>query len=558
MIPQAAIAMLACARFVHFGLQLTFLCFTCGSIHSNKFITSFSYRIGAVHTVVFGGFASEQLAIRIGHAEPKVIVTASCGVEPNKTIAYKPLLDAGIEASPWKPSSVIVFQRPNLEPSTLLPGRDFDWDVLMSKARPFRDCEPMLATDPLYMLYTSGTTGTPKAIMRDIGGYCVALNWSLRNAFDLNPGNVIFTASDVGWVVGHSYIIYGPLIRGLSSVLYEGKPLTPDAGAFWRVISDHRVNAFFTAPTAFRTIKREDPDAEYVKKYDVSSLRSIWVAGEHADPNTIEWLQHNFPGIPVVDNAWQTETGWPITANPLGLEEHPVKPGSSCRPMPGYNLQVLTDAGLPCEAGELGNLAIQLPLPPGTLPTLFKNDEAYKKSYLERFPGFYNTGDAGIIDADGYVYFMARTDDIINVSGVRLSTGAIEEVISEHPAVAECAVIGPKDQLRGQIPIGLVVLKSKAKQNKDEVIKEIIDMVRNRIGAVAYFRACAAISHLPKTRSGKILRKTIKSMADGEKYSVPATIDNPAVLDLVQEALIGLGFPGTPIVSSSSGNKPSL
>jgi propionyl-CoA synthetase len=523
MIPQAAVAMLACAR------------------------------IGAVHTVVFGGFASEQLAIRIGHSKPVVILTASCGVEPAKLISYKPLLDAAIDKSPWKPKSVVVFQRPGLEKSSLEPGRDFDWQALVSSATPFRHCEPMLSTDPLYMLYTSGTTGTPKAILRDTGGYCVALNWSLKNVFNLQPADVMFTASDVGWVVGHSYIVYGPLIRGLTSVLYEGKPLTPDPGAFWRVISEHRANAFFTAPTAFRTIKREDPDALYLKKHDMSSLKSIWVAGEHADPNTIEWLQHNFPGIPIVDNAWQTETGWPITANPLGIEEHPVKPGSSCRTLPGYNLQVLTDDGSQCAPGVLGNLAIKLPLPPGTLPTLFNNDVAYKKGYLERFPGYYNTGDAGLIDSDGYVYFMTRTDDIINVSGVRLSTGAIEEVISDHPAVAECAVVGPRDPLRGQIPIGLVVLKSNsANKNKEDVIKEIIEMVRSRVGAVAYFRTCVVVSHLPKTRSGKILRKTIKSMADGDEYTVPGTIDNPAVLDIVKESLLELGFPKL----STDGSRP--
>jgi propionyl-CoA synthetase len=492
--------------------------------------------------VVFGGFASEQLAIRINHAQPKVIITASCGIEPNKIVPYKPLLDAAIDISTWKPSSVIVYQREQLNDAKLVPGRDFDWSALMRSSQPV-DCVPVLATDPLYMLYTSGTTGTPKAILRDTGGYCVALTYSLSNAFNLKAGDTMFTASDVGWVVGHSYIVYGPLIQGMTSVLYEGKPLTPDAGAFWRVISEHRVKSFFTAPTAFRTIKREDPEGSLIRKYDTSSLKSIWVAGEHADPNTIGWLQRNFPGVPIVDNAWQTETGWPITANPLGIEEHPIKPGSSCRPLPGYDLRVLTDDGKPTPAGQLGNLAIKLPLPPGTLPTLFKNDEAYKKSYLEKFPGFYNTGDAGIIDSDGYVYFMARTDDIINVSGVRISTGAIEEILSEHPAVAECAVIGPRDQLRGQVPLALIVLKSGTTKSQDEVVKEVVESVRQRLGAVAYFKSCAVTPNLPKTRSGKILRKTIKAIADGDEYVVPGTIDNAAVLDTITPILKGLGFP---------------
>lgn len=519
--------------------------------------------------MVFGGFASDQLALRINHAEPKVILTASCGVEPTRVIPYKPLLDVALEKSPWKPQSVILFQRrgPGLPLAELKPRPsrstedtlstrnaatnrqtlEFDWEELFSRATP-APCTPVLATDPLYMIYTSGTTGSPKAIVRDTGGYCVAMTWSLTNAFNLHPGDTIFSASDVGWVVGHSYIVYGPLIQGLTTVLYEGKPSTPDAGAFWRVVSQHRANAFFTAPTAFRSLKREDPDGEHIRKYDVSSLRSIWVAGEHADPNTIEWLQHHFKGVPIVDNAWQTETGWPITANPLGLEEHPVKPGSSCRPMPGYDLQVLQDDGSPTKAGELGNLAIKLPLPPGTLPTLFKSDEAYIKSYLTRFPGYYNTGDAGMIDADGYVYFMTRTDDIINVSGVRLSTGAIEEVISEHPAVAECAVVGPKDPMKGQLPVGLIVLKHSANHiSSDQIVQEVIASVRTKIGAIANFRLCAVVPVLPKTRSGKILRKTIKQIADGEEPAVPGTIDNPATLEVAANAMKQLGFPKTTV-----------
>ena len=492
--------------------------------------------------MVFGGFASEQLAIRINHSKPKVVVTASCGVEPSKILPYKPLLDKAIEMSAWKPKAVVMHQRPDLPKATMVPGRDFDWDELVAHASA-ANCVPMLSTDPLYMIYTSGTTGTPKAIVRDTGGYCVALTWSLENAFNLQPGDTFFAASDIGWVVGHSYIVYGPLLHGLTSILYEGKPTTPDAGAYWRVISEHQVNCFFTAPTAFRTIKREDPEGKLIAPYDMTSLKSIWVAGEHADPNTIEWLQSHFPSVPIVDNAWQTETGWPITANPLGLEEHPVKPGSSCRPMSGYDLQVLREDGSNADAGELGNLAIKLPLPPGTLPTLFNNDEGYIKSYLSRFPGYYNTGDAGMIDHEGYVYFMTRTDDIINVSGVRLSTGAVEEVLSEHPDVAECAVVGPNDELRGQVPVGLIVLKSNAAKKPEVVVKEVIESVRHRIGAVAYFRACAVVPHLPKTRSGKVLRKTIKQIADGEHYTVPGTIDNISNLDTIKEALLTLGFP---------------
>lgn len=532
---------------------------------------------------MFGGFASDQLALRINHAQPKVIITASCGVEPTRTIPYKPLLDVALEKSDWKPQSVILYQRkgkglplaelkpieprsdsklPKSDQETRIGDKDseivassgaktleLDWDELFAKSSPAQ-CTTVLATDPLYMLYTSGTTGSPKAIVRDTGGYCVAMTWSLSNAFNLHPGDTIFAASDVGWVVGHSYIVYGPLLQGLTTVLYEGKPSTPDAGAFWRVVSQHRANCFFTAPTAFRSLKREDPDGDMIQKYDVSSLRSIWVAGEHADPNTIEWLQSQFKGVPIVDNAWQTETGWPITANPLGLEEHPVRPGSSCRPMPGYDLQVLQDDGSATTAGELGNLAIKLPLPPGTLPTLFKNDELYIESYLTKFPGYYNTGDAGMIDQDGYVYFMTRTDDIINVSGVRLSTGAIEEVISEHPNVAECAVIGPKDPLKGQVPVALIVLKhTGTKQSKnsaktpDQVVQEVIASVRNKIGAIANFRDCAVVPVLPKTRSGKILRKTIKQIADGEEPSFPGTIDNPSTLDIATEALKKLGLP---------------
>lgn len=463
-------------------------------------------------------------------------------MEPTKVVPYKPLLDAAINISTWKPESVIVYQREGLEQASLVFGRDFDWQALLPHSKP-AECVSVQATDPLYMLYTSGTTGTPKAILRDTGGYFVAISWSLGYAFNLKAGDTIFAASDIGWVVGHTYIVYGPLIHGLTSVLYEGKPLSPDPGAYWRVISEHKVNAFFTAPTAFRTIKREDQDGKYLHKYDMKALKSLWIAGEHADPNTIGWLQHHFPGVPVVDNAWQTETGWPITANPLGLEEHPIKAGSSCRPMPGYDLRVLTDEGTPAPAGELGNLVVKLPLPPGTLPTLFKNDAGYKKSYLERFPGFYNTGDAGMVDSDGYVFFMTRTDDIINVSGVRLSTGAIEEVISEHPAVAECAVVGPKDTLRGQVPLGLIVLKAGYNKDTEVIITEVIDMVRQKIGAVAYFRACAVVSGLPKTRSGKVLRKTIKSIADGESYTVPGTIDNPAVLDAITPIINSLGFP---------------
>lgn len=506
------------------------------------------------------------MAIRINHAKPKVVVTASCGVEPTKIIPYKPLLDEAIERSSWKPESVILFQRKGTgvdgaratlrthTSSKASSGasssvtHEFDWEELERRAQP-TSFVPVESTDPLYMLYTSGTTGSPKAILRDTGGYCTALNWSIENIFNLGAGDTIFTASDVGWVVGHSYIIYGPLLAGLTSVLYEGKPTTPDAGVLWRVIEQHKANAFFTAPTAYRTLKREDFSGEQIRKYDTSTLKSLWIAGEHADPSTIEWLQSQFPGIPVVDNAWQTETGWPITANPLGIEEHPVKPGSSCRPMPGYDLQVLQDDGTPTPAGELGNLAIKLPLPPGTLPSLFKNDEGYINAYLTRFPGYYNTGDAGKIDEDGYVYFMTRTDDIINVSGIRLSTGAIEEVVQEHPDVAECAVVGAKDELRGQVPIGLIVVKTGLQRPVEAVVKEVMDSIRNKISAVAQFRACIPISHLPKTRSGKILRKTIKQIADGEEFTIPGTIDNPATIDTVKNALKTAGYPIEPTSS---------
>lgn len=483
-------------------------------------------------------------------------------MEPTKVIPYKPLIDGAVERATWKPQSIIVYQRKGdgveharaklrSHTSSSSPSGaqsrttyEFDWDELETRAQPASSVS-VAATDSLYMLYTSGTTGTPKAILRDTGGYCTALNWSIENIFNLAAGDTIFTASDVGWVVGHTYIIYAPLIAGLTSILYEGKPTTPDAGTFWRAIEQHRVNAFFTAPTAYRTLKREDFSGEQIRKHDVSTLKSLWIAGEHADPNTIEWLQHQFPGVPVVDNAWQTETGWPITANPLGIEEHPVKPGSSCRPMPGYDLRVLQDDGSPSKPGELGNLAVKLPLPPGTLPSLFKNDEGYIKSYLTRFPGYYNTGDAGTIDEDGYVYFMTRTDDIINVSGIRLSTGAIEEIVSEHPDVAECAVVGAKDELRGQVPLGLIVVKTGLKRPVEDVVKEVMDSVRLKISAVAQFRACIPISHLPKTRSGKILRKTIQQIADGSEYVVPGTIDNPATIDTVKAALKKAGFPPT-------------
>ena len=514
MVPEAAVAMLACAR------------------------------IGAVHSVVFGGFAAHELATRIDDAKPKVVVSASCGIEVNRVIPYKPLLDAAIEEARAKPAACVILQRP-IEPAPLIRGRDHDWHELLDKARP-ADCVPMLATDPLYILYTSGTTGVPKGVVRDNGGHAVALYWSLKNVYGVRPDEVFWTASDVGWVVGHSYIVYAPLLYGCTSVMYEGKPVgTPDAGAFWRVIEEHKVGVFFTAPTAFRALKRDDPEGEFIRRRDLSRFRTLFLAGERADPPTVKWAEEQLK-VPVIDHWWQTETGWPIGANCMGLEHLPVKHGSCTRPVPGWDVRIL-DAEAEGEArelkrGEIGAIAVKLPLPPGSLPTLWQNDDRFVASYLKTFPGFYQTADAGLIDADGYVYVMTRTDDIINVAAHRLSTGEIEEVLASHPDVAECAVIGIADQLKGQLPLGFLVLKAGVKRPSGEIEKEAAALVRQRIGPVASFRQALVVERLPKTRSGKILRGTMKSIADGEEYRMPATIDDPAILPEIAQALAKAGY----------------
>jgi propionyl-CoA synthetase len=512
MIAEAAMAMLACAR------------------------------IGAVHSVVFGGFAAKELATRINDAKPKVIVTASCGIEVKKVIAYKPLLDAAIDMSDSKPDKCVIFQRP-MEKASMIAGRDVDWVEAVAGATP-ADCVPVAATDPLYILYTSGTTGQPKGVVRDNGGHVVALKWTMKNIYNVDTGDVYWAASDVGWVVGHSYIVYGPLFKGCTTILFEGKPVgTPDAGVFWRVIADHKVKAMFTAPTAFRAIKREDPNAELMKKYDLSNFKALYLAGERLDPNTLHWAEDALK-VPVVDHWWQTETGWAICANCLGLHEFPVKEGSPTKPAPGWNLQAVDADNKQVAPGEIGALVVKLPLPPGTLPTLWQNDERYVESYLEEFPGYYKTADAGFIDADGYAFVMSRTDDIINVAGHRLSTGAMEEVLSDHPDVAECAVLGVDDSLKGQVPVGFVVLKAGVTKAEDVLLKEVIQMVRDRIGPVAAFKTATVVKRLPKTRSGKILRGTIQSIADNKDYKVPATIDDPTILNEMEEALKGIGYAG--------------
>ena len=512
MVPEALNAMLACAR------------------------------IGAVHSVVFGGFAANELAVRIDDATPKAIIAASCGIEPGRVIEYKPLLDGAIDLAVHKPEFTIILQREQAQ-ADMIEGRDFDWFEVQQDAEP-TGCVPIGGADPLYILYTSGTTGQPKGVVRPSGGHMVALNWTMKNIYNVEPGEVFWAASDVGWVVGHSYICYAPLIYGATAVVFEGKPIgTPDAGTFWRVIEEHKVVSFFTAPTAFRAIKREDPTGEFVKKYDLSSLKALYLAGERADPDTILWAQDQL-GIPVVDHWWQTETGYSIAANPLGLEELPMKLGSPTVAMPGFDVQVLGDDGHQLPAGELGAIAIKLPLPPGTLPTLWNAEERFIKSYLETFPGYYETGDAGIIDEDGYLYIMARTDDVINVAGHRLSTGAMEEVLAAHPDVAECAVIGVGDQLKGQLPLGFLCLNKGVNRPHGEVIAEVVRLVREKIGPVAAFKLALVVDRLPKTRSGKILRGTMVNIADETPWKMPATIDDPVILDEITEALKTLGYAG--------------
>ena len=469
------------------------------------------------------------------------MISASCGVEPSGVIAYKPLLDQAIDISSVKPEKCIILQRPQVE-AELIEGRDVEWSESLEGVEP-ADCVPLAATDPLYILYTSGTTGEPKGVVRDNGGHLVALKWSMQNVYDVSPGEVFWAASDVGWVVGHSYIVYAPLVHGCTTILFEGKPVgTPDAGVFWRIISEHGVEVFFTAPTAFRAIKRDDPDAELMKKYDLSRFRILFLAGERSDPDTIQWAEEHLK-VPVIDHYWQTETGWPMLANPMGIEHMPVKYGSPSKPVPGYEFKVLDSECRELGAGEMGALCVKLPLPPGCLPTLWNADERYVDSYLSEYPGFYKTGDAGYMDEEGYVYVMSRTDDIINVAGHRLSTGGMEEVLSAHPDVAECAVIGVKDQLKGQLPLGFLVLKAGVEKNDEEIVGEVVQLVRSQIGAVASFRQATVVKRLPKTRSGKILRGTMASIADGEEYRMPATIDDPAILPEITEALAGLGYP---------------
>jgi len=507
MIPEAVVAMLACAR------------------------------LGAVHSVVFGGFAPHELAVRIDDAQPKVLVTASCGIEPTRVVEYKPIVDRALELASHEPVACIVKQRRQVT-ADLTEGRDVEWDVVMrAGATSPAACVEVQATDPLYVLYTSGTTGKPKGIVRDNGGHAVAMAWSLANIYDVHAGQVWWTASDVGWVVGHSYIVYAPLITGATTVLYEGKPVgTPDAGAFWRVIAEHGVEALFTAPTAFRAIKKEDPDAKLLADHDTSSLRTLFLAGERLDPDTYTWATDTL-GVPVVDNWWQTETGWPIAANLRGLEPMEIKPGSPTVPVPGYDVRVLDENGAEVPAGQEGAICLRLPLPPGTLPTLWGDDERYVSSYLSAFDGYYLSGDGGYVDEDGYLYVMGRTDDVINVAGHRLSTGSMEAVIAQHPAVAECAVIGAADPMKGQLPRGFVVLKSGAEDDPDDIARELIAMVRDEIGAVAAFKDVTVVGGLPKTRSGKILRKTMREIADGKDATVPSTIEDETVLDTLRPAL---------------------
>ena len=499
-----------------------------------------SARLGAVHSVVFGGFAANELKTRIDDAKPKLIVAASCGIEPGRIVPYKPLLDAALAMASSKPERCLILQRAE-QRAELTAGRDLDWHDAVDGAAPV-DCVPVGATDPLYILYTSGTTGIPKGVVRDNGGHLVALQWSMQHIYGLAPGEVFWTASDVGWVVGHSYIVYAPLIFGCTTVLYEGKPVgTPDAGAFWRVIAEHGVKVMFTAPTAFRAIKRDDPRGELIKKYDLGAFRALFLAGERCDPDTLHWAEDHLK-VPVIDHWWQTETGWPIASNCLGLERLPVKPGSPTKAVPGWDVRVLDAASKPVPAGQIGSLAIKLPLPPGSLPTLWHNDQGYVASYLEEFDGYYKTGDAGFIDQDGYISVMARTDDIINVAGHRLSTGGMEEVLASHPDVAECAVIGVADAIKGQVPLGFVVLKAGVARADTEICDEVVALVRERIGPVASFKTATVVKRLPKTRSGKILRGTMQKIADGLDYKLPATIDDPVILDEIGVSLQSVGY----------------
>jgi propionyl-CoA synthetase len=505
MVPEAVIAMLACAR------------------------------LGAVHSVVFGGFAAHELAARIDDAQPVVVVSASCGIEPTRIVEYKPMLDAALDIAEHKPRACVILQR-DQRPCELMAGRDHDWRELTAAAAPVHPV-PVAATDPLYVLYTSGTTGKPKGIVRDNGGHAVALLWSMRHIYDTAPGDVYWAASDVGWVVGHSYIVYAPLLLGATTVLYEGKPIgTPDAGAFWRVAAEHKVKALFTAPTAIRAIKKEDPDGALIGDYDLSALKYLFQAGERLDPDTYHWAAEKL-GIPVIDHWWQTETGWAIAADPMGVEPLPVKPGSATVPMPGYDVQILHSDGAIAEPGEEGAICVKLPLPPGTLPTLWGDDHRYVAAYLSAFTGYYLTGDGGYIDSDGYLFVMGRTDDVINVAGHRLSTGSIEAVLAHHPAVAECAVIGVADEIKGQVPRGFVVLKSGA--TADRLADELVTAVRDNIGAVAYFKKVDVVAALPKTRSGKILRKTMRAIADGRDEPVPSTIEDATVLEALTPILRG-------------------
>ena len=506
MIPEAVIAMLACAR------------------------------IGAIHSVVFGGFASNELANRIDDSKAKLIISASCGYEPGKTVEYKPLINKAIELAKHKPDRCIIFQRKNFK-ATLDPKLDIEWDEVLKDAKP-TECEKMKGSDYAYILYTSGTTGLPKGIVRDIGGHIVALKWTMKNVYNINPDDVWWSASDIGWIVGHSYIVYGPLFYGCTTILFEGKPVgTPDAGTFWRIVSEYKVKSLFTAPTAIRAIKKEDPNGEFFKKYDLSNFKCLFLAGERADPDTIKWAEKLLK-VPVLDHWWQTETSWAISGNCTGIESFPVKYGSAFKPVPGYNLKILNNEGKELEPGKMGDIVVKLPLPPGTFPTLWNADERYKLNYMTNYPGYYQTYYAGHIDEDGYVWIMSRTDDIINVAGHRLSTGSIEEVLAEHKDVAECAVIGIADKLKGQLPIGLLALKAGVTKDKKEIISECVAMVREKVGPVAAFKTAIVVKRLPKTRSGKVLRGTVRKIADNETYKMPATIDDPAILDEIKKDLI--------------------